>query len=578
MTEELKYSELLRKNRELAEELAAVPPYRIAVLSNIVVHQLKELLEFTLRCEGINAQVELGDYDNIVQDSARFADRDAVLLFREACNLVDGLQYKADLMAAAELEALIDYGKRELDLICANLKGTSLVAINSFSNLLFNHALIGLNSFDRLAAVLNAHLQEAAPGRVIVDIDKVIATVSVERSANWRFYYSSKALYTVEFLREYARFVKPLFLAPNGRGKKALIFDCDNTLWGGVVGEDGPDGIKISSADSAGAVYQEVQGIAVELARRGVIIGLCSKNNSQDVEEILEHHPDMTLRNEHLAIKKVNWGDKLKNLLSVPAELNIGSDSIVFVDDSEFEINLIRQHMPEVALLQVPKEQYRYPAQLRRQLGLFFSHSATAEDGDKARMYRENALRESARSSYADLSDYLRGLRLKVAVHLNSEALVPRMAQLTQKTNQFNLTTRRYSEAEIMGCLAGGRHRLYAFSVSDRFGENGVTALLILELAGERAVIDTFLMSCRVIGRNIEYALLDHLVQDLAPLGVKTIEGSYLATRKNAQVAGLYDRFGFSLVETQGEEKLYRLELGSYQASTIDYVEVSNGA
>ena len=205
----------------------------------------------------------------------------------------------------------------------------------------------------------------------------------------------------------------PLLYATLGKGRKALVFDCDDTLWKGVLGEDGIDGIQMSPTSAEGAIFREVQTLALALRKQGVLLGLCSKNNPEDVDQVLESHPDMVIRSSDLAVKAVNWSDKAENLLQIARTLNIGLDAIVFVDDSEFEANLIRKSLPEVYVIQVPRRLYDYPATIREAFGLFAKLSRTAEDMNRSRMYLENQERELQRQHFGSVEDYLRSLELR---------------------------------------------------------------------------------------------------------------------------------------------------------------------
>ncbi len=573
---EMKLAEIMLQNNVLGGELSGELQYRLAILSNIMVPQVKEIMELMLRREGINVVVEFGDYDNIVQDSAKFSSCNANVIFWELANLIDGLQYKADLIEKEEVEAIIKKVIGEIDLTFSNLSETSLVLLNRFSTLLFNSTKIRRNNFDYIAERLNAYIEQInAPNVVVVDIDKIIADVSLSDCVDWRFFYSSKSLYTVNFFKAYAKFVRPVFMSACGRAKKVLVFDCDNTLWKGILGEDGFDGINMSASSPEGIVYEEVQSIAVKLAKQGVIIGLCSKNNASEVDEVIRSHPDMILTDQYITQKKVNWHDKLENLKSIAKELNVGIDSLVFVDDSDFEVNLVRYKLPQVSTFQVPKKSGFYPHLIRENANLFFSLSSTPEDIQKSVMYRENAMRLDASADFDNIEEYLRSLGQKVTIFEDSERLASRVAQLTQKTNQFNLTTKRYTGSEIKAFMASEKRMVIAFSVEDRFGESGVVGGVIIQTDNALAEIDSFLMSCRVIGRGIEYAIADWIVSRLADMGIKEVKAMYRRTLKNEQVSTFYDLLGYENLNNDSGEKSYMLKIEEYLASRLDYVEVN---
>jgi len=575
----LKYSEILKINTKLGSNINS-NSYNISVLSNITINQIKEILEYVLRNENINANVRIGDYDNIVQDSLKYNKYNVIIIFWELCNIIDGLQYKIELFDNDQFNAILEKTKLEIDLILKNLNRTSLVLFNKFNSIPFSSLNIRKSNLEKFADQLNKYLEDKIFGNIIlIDLDKVIAEVNVDRSFDFRYYYSSKALYTIEFFKIYAEYIKPFIMSVNGKSKKALIFDCDDTLWKGILGEDGFDKIEMSPRTKNGLIFSEVQSIALSLNKQGVLIGLCSKNNPKDVDEVINSHPDMKLREEHITINKSNWLDKVTNLRQVAKELNIGLDSLVFIDDSSFEVNLIKEQLPEITVLQVPERLYEYPKMLRENLGLFYNLSFTKEDIKKIEMYKKQVYRENAKKGFSDIEEYLASLELKLIIFEDAETIIPRMSQMSQKTNQFNLTTKRYTEVDIRNFVISDDLKVFSFSVSDKFGDNGVTGLCIINFnkKNQTANIDTFLMSCRIIGRNIEYAFMDYLINFITRSKIKKITAKYIQTRKNEQVKEFYNKCSFSLIKSNNGIKDYELIVDEYKPKKIKYIEVSNG-
>ena len=575
----LKYSEILKLNKELGNNLKS-KSYNITVLSNITVHQIKEILEYPLRTEVINANVEIGDYDNVVQDSQKYKNSNAVIIFWELCNIIDGLQYKIELINNDQLDEILEKTKAEIDLVLKNLEKTSLVLINKFTSLSFSSLNIRKNNLEELAGQLNQYLGNRIPANVrLVELEKVIANIGLDNSLDLRYYYSSKALYTVDFFKAYGEYVKPYVMSANGKSKKALIFDCDNTLWKGILGEDGFDNIEMSSRTKDGAIFAEIQSMALALNKQGILIGLCSKNNPRDVDEVIESHMDMQLRDDHITINKSNWSDKVSNLKAIAKELNLGLDSLVFVDDSSFEVNLIREKLPEVVVLQVPERLYEYPKMLRENIGLFYNLSFTAEDRKKIDMYKQQVKRETIKKEFTNIEGYLASLKLKMTIHVDDESIIPRMSQLSQKTNQFNLTTKRYTEGDIKSFIESNDSVVFALSVSDKFGNSGVTGLCIInfDTINKTADIDTFLISCRIISRNIEYAFFDYIIDMIKKKKANVVISKYIKTQKNDQVKEFYDRCSFVLTESCDSVKNYTLDINNYKPSQLKYIEVVNG-
>jgi len=577
----LKYLEILKANKELQSKFNS-RLYKIKILSNISISQIKELLEYSLRVEGINAELTIGDYDNIVQESQNCQDSDLVIVFWELCNIIDGFQYKVELFNEEQLDDIFNKIRSEIDFVWQNLNTKSLLIFNKFSGIHFSSSGIQQNQLERLSKRLNHYIEKnITTNAIVVDIEKIVSISGLSESVSLPYFYTSKALYSLNFLKSYVDTIKHAVLSANGKIKKILVFDCDNTLWKGILGEDGFSNIGISLEDKSQAVFAEVQSIGLALNNAGILIGLCSKNNPEDVEKVLDSHPDMILKNKNISIKKINWKDKVVNLKSMAQELNISLDSFVFVDDSAFEINLINAQLPEVTTVHVPENIFEYPKLLRDNICLFFNHSYTDEDAQKIAMYQQQIKRTSVQKKFKNLEGYLASLQLKISVHKDKNSIIPRMAQLTQKTNQFNLTTKRYTNTRLNQFVASAFSKVIAFSVSDKFGNNGITGLVIINIEQNNkvAMIDTFLMSCRIIGRNIEHAFFDFLITELNNTGIKRINAMYIETQKNKQVSDFYKQKGFSRIEEDNSLTdnaiLYKININDYTYSNIKYIELN---
>jgi FkbH-like protein len=328
-----------------------------------------------------------------------------------------------------------------------------------------------------------------------------------------------------------------------------------------------------------GVIFAEIQSMALALNRQGILICLCSKNNPGEVDKVIESHPDMQLREMNITINKSNWSDKVSNLKEIAQELNIGLDSFVFVDDSPFEVNLIKELLPEITVLQVPNKLYKYPKMLRENIGLFYNLSFTAEDKKKIEMYNQQVNRETLKNEFANIENYLASLELNMTVYEDEESIIPRMSQMSQKTNQFNLTTKRYTEGDIKNLIEDDASKVYAFSVSDKFGDSGITGLCIIIFndKNQAVEIDTYLMSCRIIGRNIEYAFIDYLIDMMKRNKVKIVKARYIKTPKNEQVKTFYDKCSFKLTDSNESVRNYSLGVSEYKPKQINYIKVVNG-
>jgi len=316
----MKLTEIIKKNRELGAQLN-VDIYEIAIISNITITLLKEVLELNLREKGICAKVTVGNYDSIIQDSLRFSKFKAVLVFWEASNFIEGFQNKCYSMTSVEIDDLAERVESEIELMLNNLKHTPLVLVNRFNSTIFCTDALKEGPLTILCRRLNLRLaQKVAPNQIIVDLEKVLLKVGHFAAVDLRQFQLSKALYSIEFFKTYAEAVLPAFMGATGRAKKILVLDCDNTLWGGILGEDGYDGIELSDATNKGHAFYQVQTILKGLRKDGVLLALCSKNNQAEVEHVLNDHPNMILKNNDfvaLYIKDYNWLTVKDNIVNL---------------------------------------------------------------------------------------------------------------------------------------------------------------------------------------------------------------------------------------------------------------------
>ena len=367
----------------------------------------------------------------------------------------------------------------------------------------------------------------------------------------------------------YGDHVARLLAAIRGRSFKCLVLDLDNTLWGGVIGDDGLAGIVIGQGSAVGEAHLSFQRYALELSRRGVILAVCSKNDESTALEVFDRHPEMLLCRKDIACFIANWDDKATNLRRIAERLNIGTNSLVFADDNPFERNLIRQELPEVAVPELPEDPSFYAACIAA-AGYFESLSITTEDEERSQQYQANAQREQLREAVTDMEAYLAGLRMELRCSPFDQVGLPRIVQLINKTNQFNLTTRRYTEAEIQGLLRDGATLHLQLRLVDRFGDNGIIALIIGKLAADKSLLlDTWLMSCRVLGRQVESATLNVIVDRARQMGAGALVGHYRPTAKNAMVKEHYAKLGFELSSDIDGETTWRLDLDRFSATKV---------
>ena len=328
----------------------------------------------------------------------------------------------------------------------------------------------------------------------------------------------------------------------SGRFKKCLVMDLDNTMWGGIIGDDGIENILLGDL-GIGKAFSQLQYWAKELKRRGILIVVCSKNDEHIAKEVFEKHPDMILRQEDISLFVANWTNKGDNLTYIRDVLNIGMDSLVFIDDNPFERNLIKMMHPEVAVPELPEDPADYLPYLQS-LNLFETVSFTEEDTVRTKQYREESERVVLQQSFETVEEYLSSLQMEAKIEGITPFNLARCAQLTQRSNQFNLTTVRYSEEQLLGFTAGGGIAI-AVSLKDKFGDYGLISLALLEIKDKVCEINTWIMSCRVLKRGVEELVVNEIAQRAAEKSCTKLSGKYLPTAKNGMVKDLYSAMGF---------------------------------
>jgi FkbH-like protein len=364
-----------------------------------------------------------------------------------------------------------------------------------------------------------------------------------------------------------------------GLSRKCLVLDLDNTLWGGVVGDDGVDGIHLGQGSPSGEAFLAFQRYAALLARRGIILAVCSKNDLS-VAEAAFNHPEMALKRSDIAAFVANWDDKAGNLRRIASMLDIGLDSLVFVDDNPAERDIVRRELPEVAVPELPDDVADYPARVAA-AGYFEAVSFTSDDATRGRHYALNAERKAAMSQATDMQGYLRGLEMVLTATPIGAAELTRSTQLINKTNQFNLTTRRYSEAEVERIASDPAAVALAIRLADKFGDNGLISVILARpdetVATDELLIDTWLMSCRVLGRQVEEAVLEVLASAATAAGYRALIGEFRPTERNGMVAEHYPRLGFVQhqvpTDSSSEVTFWRYDLNTSRTSS-HFIEV----
>ncbi|WIX91757.1 HAD-IIIC family phosphatase [Amycolatopsis sp. DG1A-15b] len=423
--------------------------------------------------------------------------------------------------------------------------------------------LVDHRSRARLGAVwreANARLLrlgENLPGVLTVDLDPLIAEgIAVEDARMSRY---AKAYLSAELLARYARELGHIGAQQAGRGKKCLVLDLDETLWGGVLGEAGASGVEIGEG-YRGEAFAAFQKVVKQIGAQGVLLAVVSKNDAEPVRKVLREHPRMVLREDDFVRIIANWQPKHDNLRGLAEALNLGVDSFVFVDDSPFECGLVRHELPGVAVVRLDEEPARHPGKLLRD-GWFGVPELTGADLTRPVQYREELARKDFLHEFSSLEDYLAELGIEVRLTRARADQVPRLSQITLRTNQFNLTTRRLQPPELRALLDDPASLVLAIEARDRFGDNGVVGAVFYHREGDEAHIDNFLLSCRVFGRGIEQSCLSALVRYAKGTGVRAVYGTYRATAKNGKVKDFYPRYGFAAVSEDDAGAVFRHDL-----------------
>jgi len=415
-------------------------------------------------------------------------------------------------------------------------------------------------------------LSEIYSNLKIIDFSRFCNRYPSSNLVDRKFYYISQMLINPKLAGDFNTWIQKELAAIEGQRKKCLILDLDNTLWGGILGEDGIEGIQIGNT-YPGSAFLDFQNNLLELSKNGVILTVCSKNNEQDVLEVWNKNPFLQIKKEQLAAWRINWNNKADNIAELAQELNIGLDSMVFIDDNPSERELVKKILPMVETPEFPKQPYMLPDFFEKISTDYFQiYKLTNEDKGKLEQYQANAERASFQQSFTSFDDYLKSLDIVLNIQELNSMNLSRIAQMTQKTNQFNLTTKRYSEENITALAEQGA-KIYCISVSDKFGDNGITGVIMVTLdkTGKTADIDSLLLSCRILGKNIEIAFIQYVLMKLKAAGIKTVKANYIKTLKNSQVEDFYEKLEFNVDKISDTEKQYNLDFNriNYSISHI---------
>ena len=377
----------------------------------------------------------------------------------------------------------------------------------------------------------------------VYDFNSFVSKFGEQNIFDYRQFYLGDIQIALNFIpylaNELMGYVKPFY----SKNKKCIVLDLDNTLWGGVVGEDGFDGIELGHT-SNGKAFVEFQKMLISLWYQGIILAINSKNNYDDAMKVIREHPNMILREENFASVQINWNDKAQNLKQIANEINIGLNSIVFFDDDKINQERIKQEFPEVLTIELPDDPSQF-SPILKDLNDFNVLQRTEEDAKRGQMYAQQRERNELKHSISNLDEFLKQLDIEVKIKKSNEFLIPRISQLTLKTNQFNLTTKRYHEDEIRNLSNNEKFQVGCAQVVDKFGDNGITGVYIVDKNPKFWVIDTFLLSCRIMGRGIEDAILSQILKNAKEEGIEEVRAEFIPTEKNKPSESFLPDYGF---------------------------------
>jgi FkbH-like protein len=565
-----KLAKFIGKARSEGRLLDPLVPFRLAVLSNSTIDMMVPALVASAARHGIALEIIQPSYDQVAQEAftpdskVNSSKPQAVLLALDYRALPLKLSLGDPVASSATTSGAIGYLQALRDGIKTN--SNAVCIFQTFAPLA--ESLFG--SLDRalpgtLRSLIDNVNRELASyvlgsGDVLLDVAGLAETVGL---ANWhdsQLWNLAKFAFSDQLIPLYADHVARILAALLGRSSKVLVLDLDNTVWGGVIGDDGLDGIKIAQGDASGEAHLALQRMAIDLRQRGIVLAVSSKNTDEVAREPFEKHPEMLLKLNHIAVSQANWNDKATNIRAIADELSLGLDALVFVDDNPVERGLVRKLLPEVAVPELPEDPAWYARTLAA-AGYFEAVAFATEDLKRAGFYQENAKRASLQKQVGNLDAYLASLEMTITFQPFDATGRARIVQLINKSNQYNLTTRRYTDPEVADAENDPEVFTLQVRLADLFGDNGMISVVICRpVETDVWEIDTWLMSCRVLGRKVEHIVLREILDHARAAGVRKLTGIYRPTNRNKLVVDHYAKLGFSKVgETETGVTLWDL-------------------
>ena len=531
----------------------------VGILASFSLNGLEETLRVKSAQKGIDCRIYVGDYNQYNQEIFKSNSRlfqfnpQLTFLILDVRHILGELYFLPYSISASErkefVETKVDEIKKLVEAFLDN--SNSKLVITNFQIPVYSPYGINEQKEDfgmkQLVYEINNKIRHELKDQSLVfiyDFNEFVMKFGEYNVFNYQDYFFGDIKISIDYIPKFADELLGYVNAVMGITKKCIVLDLDNTLWGGIIGEDGFDNIKLGD-DAVGRSFVEFQKRLLALNQRGIILAINSKNNFEDAMEVIKEHPSMILREDNFACMKINWDDKVTNLQEISKELNIGLDSMVFFDDDLINQEFVKTSLPEVLVVELPNDSSQF-AQIITKMKEFDVLKITEEDVKRNEMYLVQKKRTELKNKIVDFDEFLKQMNIEVNIKKADSFTIPRISQLTLKTNQFNLTTKRYQQEEISSFSSDKDRIVECVQVSDKFGDNGITGVYIIEKKDSKEwIIDTFLLSCRIMGRKVEEAMLYQIIEKAKNLGIKKIKGKFIPTKKNKPAENFYSDCGF---------------------------------
>tara|TARA_X000000950_G_C13871760_1_gene643189 strand:+ start:170 stop:1879 length:1710 start_codon:yes stop_codon:yes gene_type:complete len=521
---------------------------KLIVISNITCNPVKEYLNYLFSKNNVDLEVYISDYNNLLNDNKHIKNSDIILVIWDLINITDTFDIDAPILNKKKANEIFKDFNSKLILFLEKNKNKKIYFLK-FKSFLYR----GLDNIHLIELIkkLN-HLLETYSSKKIISIislDKIYEQLSLEDQISYRDYYNSKMIYNIQYFKCFAIiFFEKLYISLKPK-KKLIILDCDNTLWGGVLIDEGEEKVDQSFDYYPGSIYYKVQNYLLSLKNKGILLALCTKNNLQDIKKIFKNKTILKY-NDFVSVK-ANWDDKVTNIKEISKELNLGLNSFIFVDDSNFEINHVKETLPEVYTIQVPIDQvHKYPKYLENEINkLIDVKNNSNEDRNKTKMYLIENKRVQQKSKFKSIQEYINSLGIEIKILKYNSKFLNRTSQLFQKTNQFHSSLKRFNEKDIKNLTKRKNNQIYLGEVSDKFGNSGITLLAHIIVDNKNEIkIDSIIMSCRVFGRELEKVFLSSILKKNYK-NFKSCKIKFIKGPKNFLVKEFLCDFGFKVIK-----------------------------